>query len=137
MVDELKLSGNELNVYALLFNFTNNTPKKCFYGSQEYIGERIGASRRTVVNCIRSLREKGYIAKKSIEHEDKTYEGYMCRNFPQVSKNFSTPEKKLHAAVSKNFSEGYEKISHKNKDNKENIKYKDRFISVETFIQEV
>ena len=61
MVDELKLSGATLLVYALIYSFTN-AESEC-YGSLEYIAERVGASRTTVYRSLKELTRKNYIIK--------------------------------------------------------------------------
>lgn len=72
MVDDLKLNGNELNIYALLFSFWRNNG--FYYGDMEYIAKRIGVYKsaknngvRTVFNNIHKLIDKEYI---NIETEE-------------------------------------------------------------------
>ena len=65
MVDELKLSGATLLVYALIYSFTN-AESEC-YGSLEYIAERVGASRTTVYRSLKELTRKNYIIKGKAE----------------------------------------------------------------------
>ena len=62
MVDELKLSGATLLVYALIYSFTN-AESEC-YGSLEYIADRVGASRTTVYRSLKELTRKNYIIKE-------------------------------------------------------------------------
>ena len=121
MVDELKLSSNELNIYAVIHGYTVKSKSKCFFGSQEYLARSIGASRRTVNKCIRSLKEKGFIDTISTTVGDKPLEGYVCKffsgvgeNFSGMSESFSGGEKNLPTEVSNSFSGGCEKTSHNN-----------------------
>ncbi len=65
MVDELKLGGTTLLVYALIYSFTN-AGGDC-YGSLDYIAERVGASRTTVYRALNELTEKNYIIKQKAE----------------------------------------------------------------------
>lgn len=62
MVDELKLDGSELLVYALIYSFTN-AGSEC-YGTLEYIAKRVGASRTTVYRALKELAKKKYIIKR-------------------------------------------------------------------------
>ena len=61
MIDELKLDGVPLKVYALIYSFTR-AGCDC-HGSVDYICERVGASRTSVKAAIKKLLEKGYITK--------------------------------------------------------------------------
>ena len=61
MIDELKLDGVPLKVYALIYSFTR-AGSDC-HGSVDYICERVGASRTSVKAAIKKLLEKGYITK--------------------------------------------------------------------------
>ena len=67
MVKELGLSGNALLVYALIYSFSRCGCR--YYGTQEYISERIGCAISTVArllgmllsaNLITKVYEKGY-----------------------------------------------------------------------------
>ena len=61
MIDDLKLDGVPLKVYALIYSFTK-AGNDC-HGSVDYICERVGASRTSVKSAIKKLLEKGYITK--------------------------------------------------------------------------
>ena len=65
MVEELKLNGTALMVYALIYSFTN-AGSEC-YGSMQYIAERVGASRVTVYRALKELVEKNYVIKRRSE----------------------------------------------------------------------
>lgn len=57
------LSGNELLVYAIIYGFSQS--EKGFYnGSLKYLSEFTGASKNTVISCLKKLQEKGLISKK-------------------------------------------------------------------------
>jgi predicted DNA-binding transcriptional regulator len=61
MTDSLRLSGNELLVYALIFSLTKDG-KSGFHGI-EYIEKALNVSRRTVFNTLKSLMEKELLQK--------------------------------------------------------------------------
>lgn len=63
MATKLKLSGNELLLYALIFTFSQDG-KSEFFGSRSYISDFINASKRTVDGVLTSLQEKGLIKKR-------------------------------------------------------------------------
>ena len=133
MVDELKLSGNELLIYALIYSYTVKSENKCFFGSQKYIGKILNASRQTVNTAIKNLSAKGFIEKKTFNVNNKEAVAYVSKKFTQGVKN-------LDIGVSNNLTERCQKTLHNNNRNNNinnninNVKYKDRFISVETFI---
>lgn len=62
MVTELGLKGNELLVYSLIYGFSQDDNCR-FTGSLSYIAEWIQGSKQTVINCLKSLVEKGLIEK--------------------------------------------------------------------------
>lgn len=66
MSTQLKLSGTQLLVYALIYNF-NRTTKAVFYGSNSYIKEWFGiGSRNTIASATNALAEKKLIYKKQL-----------------------------------------------------------------------
>jgi hypothetical protein len=62
MVTELKLSGNQLLAYALIFGFSQDG-KNEFTGSINYICGWLNCSRPTVTKALNELAEKKYIEK--------------------------------------------------------------------------
>ena len=63
MTNRLKLSGNELLVYALIFSFAKDGASE-FHGSTEYIAKTLNMGRRTVFTTLRSLAKKEVIRKR-------------------------------------------------------------------------
>ena len=64
---ELPLTGNELLTYAIIYSFTKGE-HGVYYGSQQYLAEILGVSRRTVARIYKKLFELGLIEK----YESKT-----------------------------------------------------------------
>lgn len=65
MVNELKLQGNELLCYALIYGFSQDG-SSAFNGSRKYIAELIGAkSLNTVDSVLKNLVDKKLIIKES------------------------------------------------------------------------
>lgn len=62
MVKELKLSGNELLCYALIYGFSQDG-QSVFSGSSKYIQEWLNISTPTVFAILKKLCEKGLIEK--------------------------------------------------------------------------
>ena len=61
-VDELHLSGLELQIYAMIFSFCTQGRGQ-FNGSAEYIARRTGASKSGVRKALRQLVGKGLLVK--------------------------------------------------------------------------
>lgn len=79
MVNNLKLKGNELICYAIIYSFSQDEESK-YMGGLKYLGSWMNASEPTVVSVLDKLCEKELIEK--IEYIDKTCK----RNFYRVSK---------------------------------------------------
>ena len=62
MVNKLKLSGNELMVYAIIYGFSQDGESK-FTGSINYLCDFINSTRPTIIKCLKSLVDKNYIFK--------------------------------------------------------------------------
>lgn len=69
MVNELKLKGNELMVYAIIYGFSQ-TDSQRFTGGLQYLADWTNSSKQGVIKNLKSLVEKGYIVK-----EDKLING--------------------------------------------------------------
>lgn len=90
MVSDLKLKGNELLVYAIIFGFCQES-NQCFYGSLQYIADWISSSKHTVINCLKSLQEKGLIEKHEYYQNNVKFCAYHVKFFNGGSENFSPP----------------------------------------------
>lgn len=62
MVTELKLKGNELLVYAIIYGFSQ-TEQQNFTGSQSYFAEWTNSTRQGINKTLKYLIEKGLIEK--------------------------------------------------------------------------
>lgn len=65
MVQKLKLSGNNLLVFALIHGYSKDG-EHCFCGSVNYISFWLNISRNAVLNTLKVLVESNYITKKEI-----------------------------------------------------------------------
>ena len=95
MVKDLKLKGNELFVYAIIYGFCQDNDSS-YYGGTKYIAEWLQISQRTVMSMIQNLINKNLI--KQIKA-------------PDNSCIYDIPYEKLSQGVMKNFHKGYEKLS--------------------------
>lgn len=78
MVKDLKLTGNELLVYAIIWGFSQDG-KSTFAGGIGYLEKFTGAARNTIRKILKQLEEKGYIAR---EHADR--DGIQCDKYRTV-----------------------------------------------------
>lgn len=62
MINKLKLSGNELNIFAIIYGFSQDGVS-CFDGSAQYLADFCGISRVSALNILAKLTEKGFIQK--------------------------------------------------------------------------
>lgn len=63
MVRDLHLKGNELVVYGLIYGFTQAESQK-YSGSLQYIEEWVSSTKQGVLKTLKSLIDKGLIAKR-------------------------------------------------------------------------
>ena len=63
MISQLKLSGNNLIIFALIHGFTKDGLHK-FYGSIDTICERTNLSRPTVISILKNLTDNGLLNKE-------------------------------------------------------------------------
>lgn len=107
MRNELKLKGNELMVYALIYGFSQDEESE-FTGSVGYIADWIGSTRQTVFNVLKSLCDKGLLIKK-----EELKCGIKFCSYSAIL----PPVKKFDRGVVKNFDRGSQKIRPNNIDN--------------------
>ena len=74
MIDDLKLKGSDLAVYALIFGFTIGQRGK-FYGTLNYLAKRIGVDKDTAFNSINRLLAKSYNGGSIIKKETEIING--------------------------------------------------------------
>ena len=91
MINELKLKGNELHIYAIINGYSKDGQGE-YFGSVQYLAETIGASKPTVIKALQSLTAKGFLLKKSFTKNNITQCRYRVSGFtsketlPETSK---------------------------------------------------
>ena len=63
MMNELKLKGNDLGVYAIIYGFTQ-TKNASYSGSLCYLAEFLNVDKRTIQNALKRLLQKNLIEKQ-------------------------------------------------------------------------
>lgn len=150
MVTDLELTGKDLMVYAIIYGFSQNEAGK-FTGSQNYLADWIGCTRRTINEVLKSLVDRKLIIKDTYEKNGMTFCEYRVEDITRYHKimndNFTGCEKISHPPV-KNLHTPCEEISHNNiEDNiDDNIvppkspkkkKGNKGILSIETILEEV
>lgn len=63
MVTDLKLKGNDLLVYAIIYGFSQSGEDQKFTGSLQYLADWTNSTKQGVTKNLKSLLEKGLITK--------------------------------------------------------------------------
>lgn len=135
MINEMELKGTELQVYAIIYGFAQ-ADGQSFKASLQYLADWTNSTRRTVLNCLQSLVEKGFLIKEdSYENGVKACEYRATigpddiqmyaklramlpcsgeKNSTGVVKKLPRGGEKISTGVVKKFPEGGEKISPNN-----------------------
>lgn len=75
MLQNLKLSGNDLMVFAIIYGFSQDE-NSTFNGSLKYLEEFTGASRTTVITSLKFLVQKEFIIKLTKDVNGVTFNSY-------------------------------------------------------------
>ena len=78
MINKLKLKGIELNVYAIIYGFSQDNESE-FKGSLNYVAEWLNCSKTTAFNLLNKLADDGFIKKT-----EKTINGVKFCNYSAV-----------------------------------------------------
>jgi len=139
MINIMELKGNELQIYAIIYGFTQ-ADGQVFKASLQYLADWTNTTRRTVLNSLQALVSKGFLVKDDTYTDGVHGCEYRCTIGPEDVLNYamlkeaangggekiSPVVKKLHrggekvsTGVVKKFPEGGEKISPNNYIDKE------------------
>lgn len=125
MVNELGLKGNELTCYAIIYGFSQGEQYANI--SYTYISEWLGLTKRSVVNLVNKLIDKGLVEKALIDNNDVRLKAILeVENKENRSEKISQGGEKSSYPGVKKVHRGGEKISHpilynNNKNNNNNI----------------
>lgn len=79
-IARLELTASERIALSLVYGFSRND-KGVFYGTYDYIAEWLGSTRRSAINTMKSLEDKGYIEKGKIVKGDDVLNYWGVKNF--------------------------------------------------------
>ena len=113
MAQRLKLSGNELLTYAIVYGFSQDG-ESAFLGSSKYVSYALRVSRPTAIKALDSLTSKGLIIKTQEKINDVVFNRYKANL--QVIKDFDRPYKEsLQGGSKESLQVGYKETLHSNK----------------------
>lgn len=99
MVNELKLAGNELLAYAVIYGFSKDGITE-YKGSSKYLSEVLNVSKNTAINTLNSLTKKQLIVKRTEEISGVTFNRYAVNmELLPYTKNWSEVYQKLVAPL--------------------------------------
>lgn len=101
MVNRLGLKGAALNVYAIIYGFSQDG-ESWFSGSLKYLMDFTNASRRTIISTLKDLTEKGYLVKRESLVDGVKFCTYRAVKTPSGgSAEIAPPVQKLHGGGAK------------------------------------
>ena len=113
MAQRLKLSGNELLTYAIVYGFSQDG-ESAFLGSSKYVSYALRVSRPTAIKALDSLTSKGLIIKTQEKINDVVFNRYKANL--QVINDFDRPYKEsLQGGSKESLQGGYKETLHSNK----------------------
>lgn len=113
MITNLKLSSNELLLYAMIYGFSQDGQSK-FNGSLNYITTALNCSKNTALNSLKSLVEKGFIFKNEVFSNNVKFTNYGVNfNFVGGGAKIELPVQNTKLG-SANFVMGGAEIGHNN-----------------------
>lgn len=119
MINRLGLKGVPLNVYAIIYGFSQDGESE-FTGSLQYLCDFCGGvSKPTIIKALKDLTEAGYILRREERINSITFPRYRV-NLPLL-KNFNGGSKKILPGAVKNFNGGSKEILPNNKDNNKSL----------------
>ena len=93
MVNELKLKGSELMIYAIIYGFSQ-ADEQIFKGSLQYLADWTNSTKQSVINNLKLLIDKGLIGKNEKFINGVKFCEYYSKNLNGVLKKFEWGIKK-------------------------------------------
>ena len=92
MINKLNIKGTTLNVYAIIYGFTQDGESE-FQGSRQYLCDFTGATKPTIDKSLNELVEKGLILKQITKINNVVFNKYKA-NLNMIN-NFTTDKETL------------------------------------------
>lgn len=88
MVKDLKLKGNELLIYAIIYGFSQNGESQ-FTGSLQYMADWTNSTKQGVIKNLKSLVEKGLIVKTDIYENGVKFVKYRATDYNAMQQSLT------------------------------------------------
>ena len=111
MTEQLQLSGTELLLYALVYNFSQDG-NGCFYGSNDYAAKKVGCTRVNVNDKLSRLVKRGLLSRSYGSHNGKPTIDYVAI-VPEVCQDSVQCKESLHQ-MSRKLTDGCDESLHNN-----------------------
>lgn len=102
MISHLSLKGNELLVYAVIYNYSQEG-QGCYYGSMSFLADSLGITRQTAMAALKSLAER-----RLVERREETRGAVQIISYEAKCPADLLPEEVLQGV--KNFNRGCKEI---------------------------
>ena len=89
MINDLGLASNELLVYAIIYGFSQDESSE-FTGSLNYLADFINSTKPTIIKCLKSLIDKGFLKKT-----DRILNGQNFPTYKAISFDFNRGKETL------------------------------------------
>lgn len=118
MINELNLKGNELIIYAVIYGFSQ-IENQTFHSTLQYLADWTNSSKQSVINCLKSLIDKGLIKKIEREYNGMKYNEYYSTKFNTSQQSLMGGQQSL-IPIQESLPNNNIYINSNIKDNKEN-----------------
>lgn len=98
MIKDLKLKGNELLAYAIIYGFSQNGESK-FTGSLQYIADWTNSTKQGVMKNLKALVEKGLIVKTEVYENGVKFVKYHATEFNPMQQSLTGDETELNGGM--------------------------------------
>lgn len=98
MVKDLKLKGNELLTYAIIYGFSQNGEDK-FTGSLQYICDWTNSTKQGILKSLKNLVEKGLLEKTDVYKNGVKFVEYHATEFNTIQQNLIGYETKFNEGM--------------------------------------
>lgn len=120
MVNRLKLKGNELIIYSIIYGFSQ-IDNQVFSGSLQYLADFTNSTKQGVIKNLKSLVEKGFINKKEIvKNGVKTCQYYVTEFNGSIKQSLTGCSTEFNGGIKQSLTNN---INNNNKDNNNNNIY--------------
>lgn len=134
MINRLGLKGVPLNVYAIIYGFSQDGESE-YTGSLQYLCDFCGGvSKPTIINALKKLTEAGYILRRENLVNGISFPRY-CANLTLLKK-FNGGIKENSTEAVKNLKSGGNNSLPNNKDNNYSLNNKDIYIVILQYLNE-